>query len=130
MEDKFKFRVWSLFYEKMYDFDFLSLSASGFGLRKYMDYRGISSIMIMQCTGLTDVNDKLIYEGDILDVFDRSTYQETGYFEVIWDSDRYYLKSTKGKWEDFSYHVGNDHFEVEIIGNIYENPELIINNEL
>lgn len=72
-------------------------------------------LKIMQCTGLKDKNGKEIYEGDILFASFREEYPkvvfENGSFRA--ECDEYSLKL-----EDFA-----DVFEV--VGNIYENPELL-----
>jgi uncharacterized phage protein (TIGR01671 family) len=97
---------------------------------KYMDDRGVSSVRIMQCTGLTDMNGEFIYEGDILEsqelviVPDIKVYGEL--CEVTWDGDRYFLRAIKGGWGKLSENLSNNYFK--IIGNIYENPELLIKN--
>jgi len=133
MENRFKFRVWDVYFEDMRDIDLLAPSVPGFEAIKYLGDLGATLISLstklpntrarlMQCTGLTDMNDKLIYEGDILE---RQEFTEV--FEVVWDSDRYFLRSRKG-WEDFSSNLSNNHFK--IIGNIYENPELSMKNKI
>ena len=75
---------------------------------------------IMQSTGLKDKNGKEIFEGDIVLVLD-STYT------VFYDNERgsYRLKPHDDRWNvdymsNFS-HGGN----FEVVGNIYENPELL-----
>ena len=75
---------------------------------------------IMQSTGLFDKNGKEIFEGDIVRVLD-STYT------VFYDNERgsYRLKPHDDRWNvdymsNFS-HGGN----FEVVGNIYENPELL-----
>lgn len=79
-----------------------------------------NGLVFMQCTGLKDKNGKLIYEGDIVkgkDHFNRDRLCEITYssiyccFFIIGD-----------KWSDEYLFNLNDK---EVIGNIYENPELI-----
>ena len=65
----------------------------------------------MQYTGLKDKNGKEIYEGDIIDIGDK----------VVEVSDIYSFR------EIYLVHGLKDGHKIygEIIGNIYENPELI-----
>lgn len=83
------------------------------------------NIILMQSTGLLDKNGKEIFEGDILAV---ETDDETLNVNVFWDeehalfmfeSKQYNEKEALAELlEDYSY-------PFEIIGNIYENPELL-----
>ena len=75
---------------------------------------------LLQCTGLKDKNGTLIYEEDIVDVL-----PEDEYGVIEWDNitARYAIRiiSEKG-CADFDNYYGA---ELEVIGNIYENPELL-----
>ena len=72
-------------------------------------------IVLMQYTGLKDKNGKEIYEGDVV----RHTQLEyVG--EIVWPR---YVETSAG--EDYK-EMQNDY--LEIIGNIYENPELLTTN--
>lgn len=76
---------------------------------------------LMQLIGLKDKNDKEIYEGDIVQLKGHDRYIA----EVKWDSVScgFYLDQGDGDWvEDIDF---EDHARFEVIGNIYENPELI-----
>ena len=71
-----------------------------------------------QYTGLTDVNDKKIFEGDIV-YYDYE--EERGVVE--WDNDTARFIITFSTFTvDFDNVYGN---ELEVIGNIYDNPELL-----
>lgn len=78
----------------------------------------------MQYTGLKDKNGKEIYEGDVV----KCPFDGFGRNHLIsWADDR------GGFWEEpisecrqFGYHFeGGNAQEIEVIGNIYENPELL-----
>ena len=77
---------------------------------------------LMQFTGLKDKNGKEIYEGDILkaiDVLLTVWYNdETASFDVLHYGDE------TGDTESL-YSIVEAEIPIEIIGNIYENPELL-----
>ena len=82
--------------------------------KRYKDFN------LMQCTGLKDKNNKEIYEGDIL--LDRNNKKP---YKVIFKNGSFRAEF-EGDFEEYSF----DLIDVvaqgcEIIGNIYENPELI-----
>jgi uncharacterized phage protein (TIGR01671 family) len=83
--------------------------------------------ILMQYTGLKDKNGKEIYEGDIIRFPDVSVFQ-CGYVEF--DAGEYHLyvdKKTKFEFgENADHSIGyTSKVEREVIGNIYENPELL-----
>lgn len=78
-------------------------------------------VELMQYTGLKDKNNKEIYEGDIL-------FESFGekYYKVIFENGSFKAE-VEGDFEEYSF----DLIDVvaqgyEVVGNIYENPELII----
>jgi uncharacterized phage protein (TIGR01671 family) len=80
-------------------------------------FDGNGQCEIMQFTGLLDKNGKEIYEGDIV----RSEQWEPSTYKIAFDRGAFYL-ATKNDEEvaDIKY---AERFEV--IGNIYDNPELL-----
>ena len=82
---------------------------------------------VMQYTGLHDKNKKDIYDGDIIKYKDKT---DNGIGLVRFHKARY-----EAVWIDKSYLRKDLYFwakkrEIEIIGNIYENPELLENKQL
>ena len=77
------------------------------------------TLPLMQCTGLKDKNGKLIYEGDILNYSCLAGY-----------SDIYTCAFNNGSFLIGGLLISNTHLKSEVIGNIYENPELLeVSNE-
>ena len=106
-------------------------------LQSYVDYNVlVDKVSIGQYIGLSDVNDKEIFEGDIL-VENRYPYYSNeklnyvGIVEFKYSSWKVVLKCVDKDKYGISdgltdINVGNDGFQnMEIIGNIYQNPELL-----
>lgn len=82
-------------------------------------------IELMQSTGLKDKNDKEIFEGDILAC---ETDNEVINLNVFWDEEHalFMFESKKyNEQEPLAELVENNTYPFEIIGNIYENPDLL-----
>ncbi len=78
--------------------------------------------ILMQYTGLKDKNGKEIYEGDIMAT-------PNGHKGVVtYDECQYILASSKGEYENDMFYKVKNH-GAEVIGNIYENPELLKEND-
>lgn len=78
---------------------------------------------IGQYTSLKDKNGKRVFEGDVV----RAVYnREENIYVVVWDEEELDFKATNGKenyGRNFQYMPCCE--EVEIIGNVYDNPELL-----
>lgn len=79
--------------------------------------------VVMQFTGLKDKNGKEIYEGDILQ-HEPDGNMPHHYIVVYWDGvmAAYYVKFQNSNGTDLLEGYTKRH---KIIGNIYENPELL-----
>lgn len=79
---------------------------------------------ICQCTGLQDKNGNLIWENDIVNT-------QCGKAIVIWDKAEWRIKWIKDTiWrKDLHFWTNEDDWKCEIIGNIFDNPELLESEE-
>ena len=116
MQREIKFRAWALYSREMFfpsDEFFLSEGK--------LD--PIPNTILMQYTGLKDKNGKEIYEGDIVDAQIGNEYGSwsSQQVSVVWHQDATCF-AIKHPTEDLHASIGRD---VVIIGNIYENPELL-----
>lgn len=75
---------------------------------------------ICQCTGLKDRNGKLIWENDIVKC-------KVGTAKVIWDESGWKIKWLWRK--DLYYWATEDIQSTEVIGNIFDNAELLESEE-
>lgn len=77
---------------------------------------------IGQFTGTLDINNKEVYESDIVCIqADIMTFMRDGFTgKVRFMESGFYVDSG-----DDAYPVWSDAYQVEIIGNVYQNPELI-----
>jgi uncharacterized phage protein (TIGR01671 family) len=127
-----KFRFWQKDYFGKYE-----MTYNPFILEpdnRYREYAGVADlnksilneieegVVVMQFTGLKDKNGKEIYEGDILRECLSSL---TRNIEVKFINGAFYVSKTGPYLEDALLSKCSN---VEVIGNIYENPELL-NNE-
>lgn len=117
MQDRFKFK----YFNKNNSMEEISLTNCY--------YTNLDYSKLMQSTGLRDKNGKLIYEGDIVQFYNDEFLQT---MKIIWDNDELDFKAIRLKKnvecyeKDFLY-LGYIKKEdsLEVIGNIYENPELL-----
>lgn len=105
-----KFRAWMKESKKWYGPDI-----KWFPLRSLLNEEGCSDDLIfMQFTGLHDRKGKEIWEGDIV----------IPLWVVNWSEELF-------GWNPFVYNGGGEMMpeEVEVVGNIYENPDLLDTKE-
>lgn len=128
-----KFRAWDSVKKKMFK-DTFAVTESGQVVvveqdfvTSSPDYIFVDHLVIMQSTGLFDINGKEIFEGDIItngqNVMCMKRHNTLGFYveekgEVEFIADSAVL-------EDFEEDAKEIADSLEIIGNIYENPELL-----
>ena len=90
---------------------------------EYLEARKVYELM--QYTGLKDKNGKEVYEGDIVETNIQDGIYEVSYGEEIFDGAYRYTGIILKGCSEFC--TGQKEFSefVEVIGNIYENPELL-----
>ncbi len=112
-----KFRAWNEVMEKMFTWnDFLNTN-----MKNTFIAPESTAMILMQFTGLHDKNEKEIYEGDIVKV------EKVDLAQIIWDEDRmaWGIKPINDFYFDSPLLADNTDLELEVIGNIYETPELL-----
>lgn len=123
---KIKFRAWDKEIEKMYpvlEIDFVEE-----WVRMYSKITGrhcnyLDDLVLMQYTGLKDNYGEEIFEGDIVEIT-LTRIQETRRGEVIYyDGNACYLVKTT--MEDYFSFMSADICKIEVLGNTYENKELL-----
>ena len=135
MNNRFKFRIWHEPLKQMHYNDFI-VTATGYMAKIYQqddyimkfnqeDLEFDKQCILMQCTGLKDKNGKLIYEGDILKIFHVSSTGQ-GRLDiryVVYDEDKARFIFCENGY--MSYITVDTDDICEVIGNIYENLELL-----
>lgn len=121
MNREIKFRIWDIENKEMLKVQELDFEPTFYGGRiairpdQHNDYFDTEDMILMQYTGLDDKNGKEIYEGDIV------KYENmTGKIMFFNGS---FIMSNFEETEEWELGVINE--ELEIMGNIYDNPELL-----
>lgn len=141
MQDRFKTRFFDKVTQVIYtlksivntcenrkDITFYGILVSGIGQisEHELDNEYSTRFIRMQCTGLKDKNGKLIYEGDIVYKKGNNFNGKKILSEIIWSN-----MTASFQYSDLSGIGGMHDFrsgtikKMEIVGNIYENPELM-----
>ena len=128
MNDRFKFRVWDKRRKCYINPPEPTPLLQADGLLAYFtnhpEYMEIYNVQF--CTGLKDKNGILIYEGDIVQ---GTCGVYWGNLIVYFNEQRatFYLDRCDKEYKELRFHSKNqeDNFYLEVIGNIYENPELL-----
>ena len=121
MSREIKFRAWDKHHNSMeYINDLYWFEENG--IHDFND----DNYMFMQNTGLKDKNGKEIYDSDIVKVTwgsGKIVFYEVKYCE---SSGYHYLRDTKNKEDDDIICI-YDYSQMDVIGNVFDNPELLKN---
>jgi len=131
---RYKFRAWDK-YKKLFiptdvwaicqtDFNAFGVMLKDWENYKEGEYFYSHSQELSQYTGLKDNNGKEIYEGDILKGISNNPFSmgEENNYEVMWGVDSWHIKGTSFGIQELQNYCNNN---IEVVGNIYENPELL-----
>lgn len=83
---------------------------------------------ICQCTGLKDKNGKLIWENDIVRDKHGNFYKafwQNNYYQFSWICVKSDVLPIGAKWDLWSFKS----FEIEVVGNIFDNNDLLESEE-
>lgn len=123
-----KFKVWDKNLGKMFSVGIIDYTIHSVYIKQpFFDLyseRDFDKVELLQFTGLKDKTDKEVYEGDIVRFYD--DYDEEYIATVVFIAP---LGSYGVEWEgfQFSFDEVNEYYskDIEVIGNMYMNPELI-----
>ena len=122
MKREIKFRGWNKLSEQMQRVVRLDMFFTKYDEVVLMDDEGdanlyfLDQVPLMQYTGLKDENGEEIYEGDVVDCFAGEHHHG------VWEHHKRYVVEfgwTECMWEMLNCDL------IEVLGNIYENPELL-----
>ena len=127
-----KFRAWDSSKKEMFK-DTFAITESGqvvvvdqSSVLTSPDYIFVDNLVIMQSTGLYDKNGKEIFEGDIVQFEDYYIESDLPYINmgiVEWSQGQFTITNRASvEMEDL---LDGEFLDLTIIGNIYENKELL-----
>lgn len=113
-KDRFRFRVYLEAEDRMvYSEDW-----AGYTWQQISEWA--QQGLLMQVIGLKDTQGQDIFEGDIVEVF--NTYKE----ETFRGSVQYHNGAYTLRKDDLTSHSRFINYEMHVIGNVYQNPKLLI----
>lgn len=123
-----KFRAWDKKHKEMFEVIKIEYNPNIIYMAKELSWfviRTENEIELMQSTGLFDKNGVEIFEGDIIDVGTRIPFLN----KIQRDEETAYLKLVPldKRWTESYFTNFEDKSRYEVVGNIYENKELVEN---
>jgi uncharacterized phage protein (TIGR01671 family) len=126
MNRELKFRVWDVKNKKFLNPSDIAINGNGnllitdSGWYENFENQNLSDYVVQQFTGEYDKNKKEIYEGDIIRSYSKEFINDNYEAEVVFMDAAFHSKINEkeyaGLWS------GDD---IEVIGNIFENPEFL-----
>lgn len=127
-----KFRAWDKSQNKMYQVRGINFDNEDLWLKineTQIMGANLFEVELMQYTGLKDKNGKEIYKGDILQFYNDVDYIiKPGYAKVVFKDGAFCCKHFKYGTE-YLANMDMSDMDITVVGNIYENPELLKEGE-
>ncbi len=127
-----KFRAWDKNKNKMYQVRGINFDNEDLWLKineTQIMGANLFEVELMQYTGLKDKNGKEIYKGDILQFYNDVDYIiKPGYAKVVFKDGAFCCKHFKYGTE-YLANMDMSDMDITVVGNIYENPELLKEGE-
>lgn len=123
-----KFRAWDkgVYSGKMiYDIQNEFEERINLGMDSFGNYLNNASFEVMQYTGVKDCNGKEVYEGDIIEITWSNDNSKHIYKLEYFDDCAMFQLVNLNDQDDLDALCGFNSNQIEVIGNIYESPELL-----